>query len=79
MGFQEYFRVVLKEGMTTTNLNITKIAAILFIVIGLNIYLDATRCGKDAKTKETLGIVTMVIGVAYAIYTLVGGVRIWMM
>lgn len=75
--FSETVTSLWKQGMTVTNLNITKVAAFLLISFGLYILFDSYDDPKKSRdSKRILAIVTLVIGAAYLCFTLIGGLKL---
>ena len=63
--------------MTVTNLNITKVAAFLFILLGLYFLFDSyDDLEKSRNNKRILSILTLVIGAGYLIFTLIGALKL---
>lgn len=75
--FSDTVKSLWKQGMTVTNLNITKVAALLFILLGLYFLFDSYDDPKKCRdSKRILAIVTLVVGAGYFIYTLIGGLKL---
>ena len=76
-SFTETVTNIYGEGMSITNLNITKVAAFFLILFGLYVLFDSYEDARKSRdSKRVLAIITIIIGGAYFIYTGVGAIRL---
>ena len=75
--FSDTVKSLYSQGLSVTNLNITKVAVFFLILFGLYVLFDSyDDIKKSRDSKRILAIVTLVVGSGYFLYTVFGGLRL---